>query len=402
MQVMSENKEVPQLRFREFKGGWEKSKLRYEVEFRNGKGHEQNIDNDGKYVVVNSKFVSTEGKVRKYTNKLMSPLRRQDIVMVMSDIPNGKALSKCFFIEEDYKYSLNQRICSLHSETNSNKFLFYRLNRHKYFLKFDTGYSQTNLRKDEVLNAPLIFPSLPEQQKIASFLSSIDEKLQQLTQKKELLAAYKKGVVQQLFSQELRFKDAKGKNYPDWEEKKLGEVLVEHKLKSTGKEAVFSVSVHKGLINQIEHLGRSFSAKNTDHYSLVKPNDLVYTKSPTGSFPLGIIKQAKIQTSVIVSPLYGVFTPESSSLGYMLDTYFESNINVHNYLQSIIQKGAKNTINITNTTFLSKALKLPIDKKEQKKIGDFLSALDVKIEKVITQINNTQAFKKGLLQQMFV
>tara|TARA_B110001469_G_scaffold109194_1_gene110242 strand:+ start:2386 stop:3105 length:720 start_codon:yes stop_codon:yes gene_type:complete len=226
MDVMTENRVVPKLRFGEFKGGWEKSKLRYEVEFRNGKGHEQNIDNDGKYVVVNSKFVSTEGKVRKCTNKLMSPLIRQDIVMVMSDIPNGKALSKCFFIEEDYKYSLNQRICSLHSETNSNKFLFYRLNRHKYFLKFDTGYSQTNLRKNEVLNAPLIFPSLPEQQKIASFLSAVDAKLQQLTKKKELLAAYKKGVMQKIFSQELRFKDEFGNSYPDWEVKKLGDLCV--------------------------------------------------------------------------------------------------------------------------------------------------------------------------------
>ncbi len=184
--------------------------------------------------------------------------------------------------------------------------------------------------------------------------------------------------------------------------KSWGGVLFEHKLKSTGKEEVYSVSVHKGLINQIEHLGRSFSAKNTTDYSLVKPNDIVYTKSPTGQFAYGIIKQAKINKDVIVSPLYAVFTPESEYLGYIFDIYFESKYNTHNYLHSIIQKGAKNTINITNTTFLSKSFKLPIDFAEQKKIANFLYSVDAKIDLVNTQREKTKVFKKGLLQQMFV
>src|SRR5690606_15428732 len=155
--------------------------------------------------------------------------------------------------------------------------------------------------------------------------------------------------------------------------------LSEHKLKSTGKEEVYSVSVHKGLINQIEHLGRSFAAESTDHYNLVRPWDVVYTKSPTGDFPYGIIKQSRVDKNVIVSPLYGVFTPETSELGYMLNIYFESKINVYNYLHPIIQKGAKNTINITNGTFLSKVLKLPVSQKEQKQIGKFLRVIDEKI-----------------------
>ena len=141
-------------------------------------------------------------------------------------------------------------------------------------------------------------------------------------------------------------------NTEGWAERKFSEVLVEHGSKSKGDEEVFSVSVHKGVINQIEHLGRSFSAATTSHYKRVLPNDVIYTKSPTGDFPLGIIKQSKIKVPVIVSPLYGVFTPETPALGYILDAYFESSANTINYLSSIVQKGAKNTINITNDTFL--------------------------------------------------
>jgi len=264
------------------------------------------------------------------------------------------------------------------------------------------GTGQTVLSSNELKKAQFFFPSISEQQKIASFLTAVDNKIEQMSKKQELLSEYKKGLMQQIFSQELRFKADDGSDYADWEEKKLGDVLFEHKLKKINNEEVFSVSVHKGLINQIEHLGRSFSAENTANYNLVKPGDIVYTKSPTGSFPYGIIKQSKISNDVIVSPLYGVFTPETSSLGYMLNVFFESKINVHNYLHSIIQKGAKNTINITNNTFLSKSLTLPVDQIEQTKIGSFLYYFDIKIEQIGKQLDESKQFKKALLQQMFV
>ena len=268
--------------------------------------------------------------------------------------------------------------------------------------KLAKGVSISNVYNSDLKTLAINLPTLPEQQKIASFLSAVDDKIRQLTRKKELLEQYKKGVMQQLFSGKLRFNDAKGKAFPEWEERKLGDVLFEHKLKSTGKEEVFSVSVHKGLVNQVEHLGRVFAAKNTDNYNLVKPNDVIYTKSPTGNFPFGIIKQSRVNRNVIVSPLYGVFTPATAGLGYMMNVYFETPTNVNNYLSSIIQKGAKNTINITNTTFLSNKIKLPISKEEQEKIGEFLFNIDVKIENISSLIEQTQTFKKGLLQQMFV
>lgn len=259
-----------------------------------------------------------------------------------------------------------------------------------------------NIGINDFFSITFSLPSLEEQQKIADFLSAVDEKIELLTKKKALLEKYKKGVMQQLFSRAVRFKDEDGNDFSEWEEKPLSRVLTEHGLKSTGEEDVYSVSVHKGLINQIEHLGRSFAAKDTTNYNLVNPGDIVYTKSPTGSFPYGIIKQSRISWPVIVSPLYGVFTPETSALGYILDTYFSSPIAVYNYLHSIIQKGAKNTINISNDTFLTKSLPLPVAHKEQQKIADFLSAIDMKIDLVSRQIEKTKLFKKGLLQQMFV
>jgi type I restriction enzyme S subunit len=197
----------------------------------------------------------------------------------------------------------------------------------------------------------------------------------------------------------LRFPEFKNKN--SWARRKLSEILFEHKEKSTGKEEVFSVSVHKGVINQIEHLGRAFAANNTDNYKRVLPGDIIYTKSPTGDFPFGIIKQSKVSHPVIVSPLYGVFTPETIDLGVILDAYFQYPENTINYLSSIVQKGPKNTINIKNETFLSKSLILPTDKLEQKKIANCLSSLDEVIAGEREKLELLQQHKKGLLQQLF-
>ncbi|MDR2228741.1 MAG: restriction endonuclease subunit S [Flavobacteriaceae bacterium] len=258
------------------------------------------------------------------------------------------------------------------------------------------------LGQKEFDNLKFQIPSIQEQQKIALFLNTVDEKIRQLEKKKNLFTEYKKGIIQKFFSQQIRFKKIDCTNYFNWEEKRLEEILLEHGLKSTGMEKVFSVSVNKGLVDQIEHLGRSVSSDNLDNYKIVKPNDIVYTKSPTGDFPFGIIKQSKLTNDVIVSPLYGVFTPITPELGYILDSYFESSLNTYNYLSALIQKGAKNTINISNKTFLSKTIKIPVEKEEQIKIVDFFKGLDAELENISIQLEKTKNFKKGLLQKMFV
>jgi type I restriction enzyme, S subunit len=248
----------------------------------------------------------------------------------------------------------------------------------------------------------VIVPKISEQERIMGLLKSVDTWIQTLIQKKALLQEYKKGVMQQLFSQEIRFKDDHGDYFPDWKKTKLESVLHEHKEKSAGTETVYSVSVKKGLVNQVEHLGRSYAAASTAHYNRVNPNDVVYTKSPTGNFPLGIIKQSHVTESVIVSPLYAVFRPKTPGLGRLIEVYFESPCNVHNYLYSLIQKGVKNTFSINNSTFLSKSLLLPVSQEEQRKIGDFFAALDQDIDLAASKIARAQDFKRGLLQQMFV
>lgn len=136
-------------------------------EFFNGKAHEKSIDENGKYIVVNSKFISSEGKSFKRTNEQMFPLYKGDIVMVMSDVPNGKALAKCFIIDKDDTYSLNQRICCIRSKEFDTKYLYYQLNRNEHFLAFNNGENQTNLRKDDILACPLIKPSIEEQKRVA-------------------------------------------------------------------------------------------------------------------------------------------------------------------------------------------------------------------------------------------
>ena len=152
---------------------WEKSILGESCEFFNGKAHEKAIHTDGNYVVVNSKFISRDGKIKKYTREQMFPLFKNDIVMVMSDVPNGKALAKCYLIEKDNTYSLNQRICAIRSENYIHKYLFYQLNRHRHLLSFNNGENQTNLRKNDILNTPLYIPPFDDQEEVVKKLDEV-------------------------------------------------------------------------------------------------------------------------------------------------------------------------------------------------------------------------------------
>jgi type I restriction enzyme S subunit len=186
-----------------------------------------------------------------------------------------------------------------------------------------------------------------------------------------------------------------------WAHEPLSKVLTEHKLKNTAGRDVFSVSMEFGIVNQIELLGRSFAAADTSHYTIGRRYDVVYTKSPLKAFPFGIVKQSKFDGEVALSPLYGVFTPSNPHLGLMIEAYFESPNRSKDFLAPLCQKGAKNTLQITNTTFLSGRLPLPTQPAEQQKIAECLSTLDELIGAESLKLDALKAHKKGLMQQLF-
>jgi restriction endonuclease S subunit len=239
-------------------------------------------------------------------------------------------------------------------------------------------------------------PPLPEQRKIAEILRTWDEAIEKLEALRVANLRRRIWMRSHLFTGRDRLPGFSG----EWREVALDEVLTEHGLQGTGAEEVFSVSVHKGLVNQIEHLGRSFAAAETGHYNRVLPGDIVYTKSPTGDFPLGIIKQSKISQEVIVSPLYGVFSPVTRELGVILDALFESPVAVRNYLHPLVQKGAKNTIAITNRRFLEGRLRLPMDPAEQAAIAAFVEVSQAELNAITREIDLLTRQKRGLMQKL--
>ena len=195
-----EGEKKPKLRFDGFSGEWEVKKLEEVVMYENGKAHEQDIQEIGKYIVVNSKFISTDGEVKKYTDTAFCLAKKDDVLMVLSDVPNGRAIAKCFLVDTNDFYTVNQRICKISSSKVISTLLFYILNRNKYFLDFDDGVKQTNLKKDDVLSCLILLPKdKQEQQKIANCLSSLDNLIEEQNKKIESLKKHKKGLMQGLF-----------------------------------------------------------------------------------------------------------------------------------------------------------------------------------------------------------
>lgn len=186
-----------------------------------------------------------------------------------------------------------------------------------------------------------------------------------------------------------------------WSYDPLSKSLKEHRIKNTAGRDVFSVSMEYGIVNQIELLGRSFAAADTSHYTIGRQFDVVYTKSPLKAFPFGIVKQCKFDGEVALSPLYGVFTPSNPYLGFLIEAYFESPNRSKELLAPLCQKGAKNTLQITNTTFLSGRLPLPTQSAEQQKIADCISSMDELIAAQGRKVDALKIHKKGLMQLLF-
>lgn len=413
---------VPSLRFPQFSESWSKKKIHDAeiliIDGDRGTNYPNGNDfsKDGYCLFLNAKNVTKNGfsfveksfiTKEKDEQLRKGKLNRFDIVLTTRGSVGHISYYDSKVPFEHLRINSGMVLIRTNQKKISSDYLYKYFNSNQIQKEINTvvfGSAQPQLTVGEISKFNIAFPNIIEQTKIASFLTAVDDKLQALKKKKELLEQYKKGMMQQLFSQEIRFKKDDGTNYPDWEWKKLSEVSLEHLTKNTRNDVteVFSVSKHKGVINQIEHLGRSFSSKEISNYKVIFHGDLVYTKSPTSEFPFGIIKQNRTKRVGVVSPLYCVFKPVTIELGYILHEYFYSRVNTFNYLNPLVQKGAKNTMNINNETFLNGAeLFLPIDNEEQTKIANFLSALDDKIAHCQSELDGLEQWKKGLLQQMF-
>ena len=252
----------------------------------------------------------------------------------------------------------------------SSKFLSYQINsvRKIDIAKIAEGASVVHLYNDNLIKVKVYIPSLQEQQKIGGFFYKIDKKLELQQEKIENLKKYKKGMMQRIFSQEIRFKDDNGNNYPDWEEKKLEEISKESiiKYKDYNKfDELLSVTLHDGIKKQSELGERDISSENKSNYKVVRKNNLVYNSMRMWQGASGISKYNGIVSSAyVVINMLGNINPEF--IGY----YFKQSEVIHKFYKKS-QGMTSDTLTLKYNLFKDVIISIPI-KEEQIKIANFL------------------------------
>ena len=395
---------VPHLRFPEFTEEWENYKFQDICNLLSG--GTPALDNPSywngnipfisaatmhnSYIVDSEQYLSEEGLA--HGSKL---LQQGNLLLLVRGSILWKHIPICY---NKLDIAFNQDVKGIIPNKFSQPlFLLYWFESHESRMRYmvtGTGIGAGKLDTDTLLSMNVSLPSQKEQDRIISLLQLIDERI--ATQNK-IIEKYK-SLIQAVIYQ----KKTDGIRKGNWQKTELSKVLQERNEKNINGYDVCSVSVSQGVVNQIEYLGRSFAAKETSHYNVVKYGDIVYTKSPTGDFPYGIVKRSCIKNAVAVSPLYGVYKPINKEIGVILHFYFIQPNNAFNYLHPLIQKGAKNTINITNERFLENSVPLPKTEDETIYIANALTSIQEKIDIEKRLLQSYEKEKQYLLRQMFI
>lgn len=280
-------------------------------------------------------------------------------------------------------------------------FLYYRLQIHKReFERIAVGSTIKTIGLPYFKKLTISTTSLSEQQKIASFLTTVDKKIEQLSRKKELFEQYKKGVMQKIFSQEIRFKDDNGQTYPDWEEKRLEEFLIptlrEIPKPHTPYLAIGIRSHCKGTFQKPNSEPKKIAM---DKLFIVKENDFVVNITFAWEGALAIVK--KEDEGGLVSHRFPTYTFNKNKVLINFFRYVFIQKRFRFTMDLISPGGAGRNRVLSKKELLKVQWKFPAIS-EQQKIATFLSSIDTKIKTVQTQLTQTQNFKKGLLQKMFV
>jgi len=396
---MSEVVNIPQLRFPEFNGGWKESRIgKIYKDLRTGSTPSRAVksyfkgDNpwitsgELKYNRISTTFEQISDEAIKDTNLVLYQPGTLFIAITGLEAPGTRG--KCAI---NAVPSTTNQSCLAFRKVDSvdTIYMFYwylKYGKPLYF-KYAQGTKQQSFNNKIVEKFQIFLPNKPEQQKIAAFLSAVDNKIEQLSKKQELLGEYKKGLMQQIFSQAIRFKADDGCDFPDWEEKRLGGCILE---------------------NQKSQIQVNFVSDNTERDDVniypffTSGNKALFTDSP-------IVEGDNIFLSTGGIATINFYSGKGS---YSTDVFCISSVSentrfIYYYLLSIL-------IKIDRKLFYGSGLK-HLDKKafrkiittlpalpEQTKIANFLSSVDSKIEQVGKQLDESKQFKKALLQRMFV
>ena len=407
---MSKNMNVPKLRFSEFSGEWEEKKFR-DITIKIGSGstplggekiyteegilfiRSQNVNND-KLELLDKTFIPSDIHNKMKGSKVFP----NDVLLNITGASIGRS---CVVPDNITEANVNQHVCIVRGDSSLNSnFLqtFISSSKgQKLISQGQTGSGREGLNFQSIASFKLHLADIKEQEKIASFLSSIDAKIEQLTKKESLLQEYKKGVMQKIFNQEIRFSpkwtssqaqgDADdGSEFCDWEEKTLDEI-----------------------VNRYDNLRIPISSSNripgnTPYYGANGIQDHVQGFTHDGEFVLlaedgaNDLKNYPIQYvngRIWVNNHAHVLQAKKNIANNRFLKYSFSKINIEPFLVG----GGRAKL---NANIMMKINTLLPSLEEQTKIANFLSSIDKKIENTKTQLEKTKEFKKALLQQMFV
>ncbi|WP_370806114.1 restriction endonuclease subunit S [Eubacterium ventriosum] len=389
--------DIPKIRFKGFTEPWEQRKLEQVAKYRNGKAHEKEIDEDGDYIVVNSKFVSTDGEVKKYSASQIEPLFENEIAFVLSDVPNGRAIARTFLVDKSGKYTLNQRIAGITPLDNTCPyFLYILMNRNPYFLKFDDGVKQTNLSLKDVLSFEEYYPEYDEQQKIGQYFSNLDHLITLHQRKCDDTKELKKYMLQKMFPKNgEKFPEIRFKGFTEaWEQRKLEQVAKYRNGKAHEKEIDEDgdyIVVNSKFVSTDGEV-KKYSA------SQIEPlfeNEIAFVLSdvPNGRAIARTFLVDKSGKYTLNQRIAGI-TPLDNTCPYFL--YILMNRNPY-FLK--FDDGVKQT-NLSLKDVLSFEEYYP-EYDEQQKIGQYFSNLDHLITLHQRKCDTLKELKKYMLQNMF-
>ncbi|WP_194768127.1 restriction endonuclease subunit S [Tamlana sp. I1] len=399
----------PKLRFIEFKNQWIKTKLGTLGVFKGGGTPTTNKAN---YWQGNTPWISSSDIVE-------NDIFNINITRYISDEAIDESavkivpLNSVLFVSRvgvgklavsNLNLCTSQDFANLTPKKDNSWFIaYYFLSKNKLLHQYAQGTSIKGFTTGDLKSIPINIPTLLEQQKIAAFLTDVDTKIAQLTKKKTFLEQYKKGIMQKIFNQELRFKDDNGNAFPDWQKNKLGKSVKFLKGKGLPKSEIVCDGQYKCI-----HYGELFTKYNelidniisrtndNDKTILSKVNDVLMPTSdvtPNGLATASCIKESDV---ILGGDVLIIRQDIKKIEGVYLAHY------IKHFRNDVMKLVSGSTVyHLYGSDMKNLQVLIPcLD--EQIKIANFLTDLDKKIEAVTTKIEKAQTFKKGLLQQMFV